>query len=262
MYRDISKLAKASAFAMVALVFILLAVIIEGPLVDSSLRAPPSLDFIHSGFLQAVGVISFAFVCHHNSFLIYGSLIKPTLDRWEIVTHISTSLSWLFSLAMALAGYLIFGAKTEGNILNNYASDSVLMNFARLAFAANMFTTFPLECFVCREVIEHYFFPKQVISYRFHTLVTVSLTLVALAISLTTCDLGVVLEITGCFSATALAYILPPACYLKLADGDMLSSKKIWPLACACFGFLVMIVSTVMALVNAFSNTTKKQCVW
>lgn len=34
---------------------------------------------INDGVFQAIGVISFAFVCHHNSLLIYGSLRKPTI---------------------------------------------------------------------------------------------------------------------------------------------------------------------------------------
>lgn len=39
-----------------------------------------------------------------------------------------------------------------GNILNNFPADNVLINIARLAFGLNMFTTIPLEAFVCREV--------------------------------------------------------------------------------------------------------------
>lgn len=39
-----------------------------------------------------------------------------------------------------------------GNILNNFPSDNTFINVARLAFGLNMFTTIPLEVFVCREV--------------------------------------------------------------------------------------------------------------
>jgi sodium-coupled neutral amino acid transporter 11 len=104
-------------------------------------------------------------VCHHNSFMIYGSLKRPTLDRWNLVTHLSTGISCVLSLAMALSGYLIFGQKTEANILNNFGSNNLVINIARFAFATNMFTTFPLECFVCREVIENYFFRDSTIQY-------------------------------------------------------------------------------------------------
>lgn len=38
-----------------------------------------------------------------------------------------------------------------GNILNNFPSDNFIINIARFCFGVNMFTTLPLEAFVCRE---------------------------------------------------------------------------------------------------------------
>jgi sodium-coupled neutral amino acid transporter 11 len=35
-------------------------------------------------------------------------------------------------LTMALTGYLTFGNKTEGNVLNNFPTDNVMVNVARL----------------------------------------------------------------------------------------------------------------------------------
>lgn len=68
----------------------------------------------------------------HNSLLIYGSLKKPTLDRFAKVTHYSTGVSLVTCLAMGLAGFLTFGSKTQGNVLNNFPSDNVIVNIARL----------------------------------------------------------------------------------------------------------------------------------
>lgn len=38
-------------------------------------------------------------------------------------------------LLMALSGYLTFGDKTMGNVLNNFPSDNVMVNMARLYVA-------------------------------------------------------------------------------------------------------------------------------
>jgi solute carrier family 38 (sodium-coupled neutral amino acid transporter), member 11 len=35
-------------------------------------------------------------------------------------------------LALALAGFLTFGSKTHGNVLNNFPSDNIMVNIARL----------------------------------------------------------------------------------------------------------------------------------
>ena len=68
----------------------------------------------------------------HNSLLIYGSLKKPTLDRFARVTHLSTGISMVACMVMALAGFLTFGDKTQGNILNNFPADNIVVNIARL----------------------------------------------------------------------------------------------------------------------------------
>ncbi|KAF9420289.1 hypothetical protein BGZ94_009168, partial [Podila epigama] len=134
------------------------------------------------------------------------------------------------------------------NILNNFPSDNFIINIARFCFGVNMFTTLPLENFVCREVIETYYFAGQPFNLKRHVLITTGLVGSSLMIALLTCNLGFVLEVTGGFSATALAFILPPLCYLKLASGPTWSLKKLPHLACLGFGIAVMILSTFFSL--------------
>lgn len=54
------------------------------------------------------------------------------MDRFAKVTHYSTFISMIACLAMALAGFLTFGDKTKGNVLNNFPSDNLMVNVARL----------------------------------------------------------------------------------------------------------------------------------
>jgi sodium-coupled neutral amino acid transporter 11 len=248
MYRDIAKLAKASTLALISMGIILFTVITQGPRVDPSLRGDIHKSlFVNTGFFQAIGIISFAFVCHHNSLLIYGSLRTPTMDRFATVTHYSTFISLLACLAMALSGFITFGDLTTGNVLNNFPIDgSIIVQIARLCFGLNMLTTLPLECFVCREVMTNYFYAKDK-PYHFarHLIFSTGLVVSALAISLITCDLGAVFEIIGATSACALAYILPPLCYIKLSTR---SWRTIPAVACIVFGVGVMVVSLVEAI--------------
>ncbi|EER43566.1 amino acid transporter [Histoplasma capsulatum H143] len=140
LYRDIAKLAKASTLALVSMVVIVITVIIEGIRAPNDLRGDqlPLIFSQSNGFFQAVGVISFGkywsnrnYLClpydnitlsplDHNSLLIYGSLKKPTMDRFALVTHYSTGISMVMCLIMAIAGFLAFGEKTKGNVLNNF----------------------------------------------------------------------------------------------------------------------------------------------
>lgn len=58
--------------------------------------------------------VSLAFICHHNSFLIYGSLEQPTLANWSRVTHVSVASALIISAAFAVGGYTTFTGYTQG----------------------------------------------------------------------------------------------------------------------------------------------------
>lgn len=148
------------------MVVIVVTVITQGFSVPSESRGEiKSYLVFNSGFFQAVGVISFGALSisvnydtltnilqhlfavgsplstnlavtdafpDHNSLLIYGSLKKPTLDRFARVTHYSTGVSLVMCLAMGIAGFIVFGSKTQGNVLNNFPSNNIMVNIARL----------------------------------------------------------------------------------------------------------------------------------
>lgn len=244
LYRDIAKLAKASTLALISMSIIISTVVIQGaltPLADRGSFTTPLLT-INDGIFQAVGVISFAFVCQHNSLLIYGSLKTPTIDRFATVTHYSTGVSMIACLVMALAGFLTFGDKTLGNVLNNFPADNTMVTIARLCFGLNMLTTLPLEAFVCREVMLNYWFPGEPFNMNLHLIYSSALVVSAMIISLFTCDLGIVFELVGATSAAALAYILPPLCYIKLSSR---SWRTYVAMGIVVFGCAIMFISVL-----------------
>lgn len=258
------------------MLIIVVTVIVQGFLVPASEKGSfnTPLLTINGGIFQAIGVISFgmavslhwsfaayilpvprnlhqadrilhlAFVCHHNSLLIYGSLKTPTIDNFSRVTHYSTGISMLACLILAVAGFLTFGDATQANILNNFSSDNTMVNIARLCFGLNMLTTLPLEGFVCREVMLTYFYPDAPFNMRRHVIFSTGIVVAATALSLTTCDLGIVFELVGATSAVAMAYILPPMCYIKLTTR---SWRTYMAYAVVVFGIAVMIISVVQA---------------
>ncbi|KAF2150546.1 amino acid transporter [Myriangium duriaei CBS 260.36] len=253
LYRDIAKLAKASTLALLSMAVIIATVITQGPRVPDVYKGQIKGSLIiNDGVFQAIGVISFAFVCHHNSLLIYGSLRKPTMDRFAKVTHMSTTISCVCCLVMALSGFLTFGDQTLGNILNNFPTDNIMVNVARLCFGLNMLTTLPLEAFVCREVMTLYYFPTDPFDPNRHLVFTTALVVSAMMLSLFTCDLGVVFELVGATSACALAYILPPLCYVKLTKNRTWRTYAAY--ACAAFGGTVMFISVLLALAKVIRN--------
>ena len=53
--------------------------------------------------------------------------------------------------------------------------NDTLINIARFCFGLNMFTTLPLELFVCREVIEQYFFDNEPFHMQRHVFFTTAI---------------------------------------------------------------------------------------
>lgn len=115
-------------------------------------------------------------------------------------------------------------------------------------FGLNMLATLPLETFVCRSVMETFYFPDEPYNLNRHLIFTTSLVVTSVVMSLITCDLGSVLELIGATSACALAYILPPLCYIKLSKKSWKS--KIPAVLCIIFGSVVMCVSVVQAVIK------------
>ncbi|KAI8515475.1 hypothetical protein Bbelb_062880 [Branchiostoma belcheri] len=250
LYRNVAKLAKASLFACLLVVFIIIAVIVR----STDMHIPPTEDaytFAKPGFAQAVGIMAFAFVCHHNTFLIYGSLEEPTVHRWSIVTHISVVVSFIATVVFAACGYATFTGYTQGDVLENYCHEDDLINAARFCYGVCIMLTFPVECFVCREVIENFFFqaaqPTTMLRHVIETVVIVGATL---GISLATDCLGIVLELNGTLGATPLVFILPAACYMKLEEGKFYSAKKLPSLLIVVTGAIVMVIGFIMAVLS------------
>lgn len=259
--KNISKLAKASALAMVSMAIIVFTVVIRGPAINNG-EGEFSLPLltINSGILQGISVISFAFVCHHNSLMIFESLKTPTLDRFAWVTHWSTGVSMAFCMIMGVGGFLIFKDQTKGNVLNTFPGDDIMANIARFCFGLNMVTTLPLEIFVCREVILTYYWPDPAQhTTKKHVISTSLLVGSCMAVSLFTCNLGAILELVGASTASLMAYVLPPMCYLKLSQKDL--KYKIPSYACIVFGLTVMVLSTIQSCYKLFQGSEEEHCV-
>ncbi|XP_054826088.1 putative sodium-coupled neutral amino acid transporter 11 [Eublepharis macularius] len=250
LYRNIAKLGKVSFLSLVLTVIILVIGIIRT--VTFSSQIPQTEDawvFAKPNAIQAIGVMSFAFICHHNSFLIYRSLKEPTLSNWARITHVSVSFSVFVSLVFATCGYVTFREYTEGDIFENYCRDDDLATFGRFCYGITVILTFPIECFVTREVIANVFFSGKLTTV-WHATLTVIVVVVATGISLVYDCLGIVLELNGVLSATPLVFILPAACYLKLSEERWTHPDSLLSGLILAVGVLVMIVGFIMTILH------------
>merc|ERR550539_1524241 len=86
------------------------------------------ISFIRIGFFQAIGTMSFAFVCHHNSFIVYNSLKNNSAARWKIVSQMSVGISVVLSLILSVVAYLCFRDTIQSNALRNFPYDNIVIS--------------------------------------------------------------------------------------------------------------------------------------
>ncbi|MED6267096.1 hypothetical protein CHARACLAT_008637 [Characodon lateralis] len=246
LYRNIERLGKVSFLSMVLTLTILIIVTIRAATLGPQIVPTENAwAFAKWNAIQAVGVMSFAFICHHNSFLIYNSLEQPTLSNWSQVTHISVGSALIISVVFAVAGYTTFTGYTQGDIFENYCRNDNLVTLGRFCFGLSIITTFPLECFVTREVVSNVICSRP-LSKAEHVAITLLIVAVCTALSLAYDCLGVVLELNGVLSATPLIFIIPSACYLKLCPGHWFQGEKLIPAMLIITGLFVMITGLIM----------------
>ncbi|XP_050196234.1 putative sodium-coupled neutral amino acid transporter 11 isoform X2 [Myiozetetes cayanensis] len=154
--------------------------------------------------------------------------------------------AWTFARSNAVQA---IGVMSFGDIFENYCRDDNLATFGRFCYGITVILTFPLECFVTREVIANVFFHGN-LSTVFHIVVTVVIVAVATGVSLVYDCLGIVLELNGVLSATPLVFIIPSACYLKLSKERWNHSDNLISGLILALGVLVMAVGFVMTVLH------------
>ncbi|XP_008997036.2 putative sodium-coupled neutral amino acid transporter 11 isoform X2 [Callithrix jacchus] len=157
-----------------------------------------------------------------------------------------TEDAWVFAKPNAIQAV---GVMSFGDLFENYCRNDDLVTFGRFCYGITVILTYPMECFVTREVIANVFFGGN-LSLVFHIVVTVIVITVATLVSLLIDCLGIVLELNGVLCATPLIFIIPSACYLKLSEEPKTHSDKIMSCVMLPIGAVVMVFGFVMAVTN------------
>uniref|UniRef100_A0A1I8FDJ2 Putative sodium-coupled neutral amino acid transporter 11 n=1 Tax=Macrostomum lignano TaxID=282301 RepID=A0A1I8FDJ2_9PLAT len=237
LYKNIAKLTKTSLLSTGIICLILVSITIRAPVYAA--QVVPSeyqWTFANSRIPQAIGIMAFAFMCQHNTYLCFHSLQRRSLERWALVVHLAVGFAMLASSLFGLIGFASFATGVQGDILENYCPRDDLINVSRLLFAVTIMLTYPMECFVVREVVENYFFQHPPPLWR-HILLTTGIVALAYLVSMT--NLGVL-------TAAPLAYILPPLCVMRLQNEPFFRMPNLPMLATAAFGIVVAVSGLIV----------------
>ena len=105
--KDMTKLSYTSAIAIVADILIIILVVLTAPASAKHQNIHPSfaletLSMFSPRLFAGIGTLSFAFVCMHNSFIVYRSLKVRTERNWSIVSRSSVLVCLIFATIFGL----------------------------------------------------------------------------------------------------------------------------------------------------------------
>ena len=190
-----------------------------------------------------VAMCGTAYMAHFNAPNFFVDAGKDE-KKYATVVRRGFALSVLLNVAVMVAGYLTFGASSQGLVLNNYAVKDSLASVARLLFGVSTVFTFPLA-YAAVKVGVRGVLPK--LSEK--AVVAAPLGLIT-AIALLLDDVGVVVSLTGALMGSAVIYALPAVMLLK---GDKVE-KAAWEKKLAPYGMLgLSAVSAVLGTLATFA---------
>ncbi|XP_040601400.1 putative sodium-coupled neutral amino acid transporter 11 isoform X2 [Mesocricetus auratus] len=157
-----------------------------------------------------------------------------------------TEDAWVFAKPNAIQA---IGVMSFGDLFENYCRSDDLVTFGRFCYGITVILTYPIECFVTREVIANVFLGGNPSSV-FRIILTVVIITAATLVSLLIDCLGIVLELNGVLCAAPLIFIIPSVCYLKLSEEPRTHADKIMACIMIPVGAVVMVVGFIMAVTN------------
>lgn len=151
---------------------------------------------------------------HFSAPKMYKELKNNTLPRFYQMTAWSFGATVLLYSLIAGAGFLTFGAASNGYILNNYATTDFLMSLSRIAIAVSITASYPLLFVGTRDGLLDMLKFKQPSNGLLNKL-TLGILGVVTVMAAKLTDLGLVASVGGATFGTALVFIYPCLMLLK-----------------------------------------------
>ncbi len=151
MFRHFGHLAYLSLFSIGAIVAVLLLVLIAGPIIHSTDSTSSDYKvFSLSGMLQSTGSIVFSLACTSGNFQAFISTEKSSqnMPSWAAITGKAVSIGTMMCMVMGVAGYLSFGDKTEGMILDNFGQHGY--DFFKVMVVTHLILYIPVNFVIMR----------------------------------------------------------------------------------------------------------------
>lgn len=169
--------------------------------------------------LAAFPIMSFAFLCHQNTFPIYREMQDPSPSRMNVVSHWSVAICVLVYLGSGLFGYSITKGDTESDLFNNFdvtgGAINVAVDIISVGFGLAIIFSYPVVVWEARRNIQHLVFGDKEFSFDKYVMLNLVIVSITATVGILAAQIEVVLGLVGSTCSPMMIYVLPPLLYLK-----------------------------------------------
>jgi len=224
---------------------------------------------------EAIPIITYALSCHIQIPVIYCEMRSPSPRAFRQVAAATFATCLAVYYLAGEFGYLQFGQATDGNVLQNYPSDDLLTNVARVAVTVTLLFSYPLMSFVNRNALDFVIVallfrfsrspgdsegevtatlvPKAGVWYWARVLaVSAAMMVLAWTISVLVPEIQTVFGLTGAVVTTVTTFLIPPLMYWRLHRASPLRGWVI-PLAIVAVGSAVGVLGAYFTILDLLS---------
>ena len=168
--------------------------------------------------LAALPIISFAFLCHQNTFPIYKELQQASPQKMAKVGHYSIFICCFVYILSGIMGYYTFLEGTQSNLLRNFKVEgtyfSGTMDVVRTGFGISCVLSFPLMVWEARHNLDILLFGNRPYAFWRNFGLNLGILVICGSIGMSVKKLDVVLGFIGSTCSPIMVFILPALFYL------------------------------------------------
>ncbi|CAG2250383.1 SLC38A10 [Mytilus edulis] len=209
------------------------------------------------GLFKCLPIFSFAFGCQTQLFILYDSLVDPSLTGMNSIVGSAVNMCTCAYLLVGFFGYVCF-CETDitGDIINHLPL-TIVSDLLKLGFVISIAITFPLIIFPCRASLYTLLFPQRqkigeeleqrpVLPEIHFKVLTVLIVMSAVITGILVPNVEFVLAISGATMGTLICYIFPAMFFLRVMTGSS-EGKNLAQFVFVC-GFTIMLLCTYTTL--------------
>jgi solute carrier family 38 (sodium-coupled neutral amino acid transporter), member 2 len=216
--------------------------------------------------LTAFPIMSFAYLCHQNTFPIYRELSEPSPERMNYVSHFSIAICTFVYLGSGIFGYSIAKHDTESDLFNNFDVTGGAINTAvdivSVGFGVAIVFSYPIVVWEARRNLQHLLFGQKEFAFSRYVMLNASIVIITGVVGIVASGIEKVLGLVGSTCSPMMIYVLPPLLYFeskKFLSADELKntgSTDLGAKALLLFGIVLIplcVTLWILGLANVLS---------